>query len=100
MTSEIAESRVTGSGVYVKRFRDVCHEFGVVAVEAAMHWVRARSGATKIIIGVERADDLKDAYRVMNMPLSTVTELVAALDDVSMVPRSVRDPRMWTKHGA
>jgi aryl-alcohol dehydrogenase-like predicted oxidoreductase len=88
------ERAVSGSGLWVARFRDVCTQHGIEPIDAALAYAMSRSRADFVVVGVDSSDQLQRLSRVLSghLPAGFTDQIATRL---AAVPLSVRDPRLW-----
>jgi aryl-alcohol dehydrogenase-like predicted oxidoreductase len=91
---DAAETAVAGAGAWVQRFRAVCERHGVPPLAAAVGYACARSGADRVVVGVDSAAQLREIATIMHDHLTP--EAIADLhEELQAVPDGVADPRRW-----
>jgi aryl-alcohol dehydrogenase-like predicted oxidoreductase len=89
-----AESLVPGAGPWVTAFARLCQEHGVTHVTAAVGYAGARSGADRLVVGVDSPGQLREIVAASRtaLPEAALAGLDAAL---GQVPAGLLDPRAW-----
>jgi aryl-alcohol dehydrogenase-like predicted oxidoreductase len=88
------EAAVSGSGTWLARFRDVCAQYHLDPLSAALAYAVSESRADFVVVGVDSLDQLRRLPRLLesNLPARFAGEVAMRLLDI---PPSVRDPRLW-----
>jgi aryl-alcohol dehydrogenase-like predicted oxidoreductase len=95
LAPDAADAAVAGAGMWVRRFHAVCERHHVSPLAAAVGYARARSGADRVLVGVDSVEQLRAIAAVMRDDLTS--ETMADLDEqLHSVPAAVADPRLWS----
>lgn len=89
-----AEAAVPGSGVWVERFGAVCDRHAVTPVAAAVGFAFERSGADRVLIGVDSVEQLHAIAALArdHFPRGLLADLD---EELQGIPPEVGDPRRW-----
>ena len=94
LSPEAAEGAVSGAGVWVQRFQAICERHRLSPLAAAVGYARVRSGADRVLVGVDNPEQLRAIAAAIDEQLSS--DALADFDEeLRAVPATVADPRRW-----
>jgi aryl-alcohol dehydrogenase-like predicted oxidoreductase len=89
-----ADARVPGASSWLRRLRALAERHSVAVAPLALAFARDRSGAQRVVVGVDSVAQLEEtaAAFAAPVPLAALEEAAALFADV---PDAIRDPRRW-----